>query len=294
MPFSHVLLTMLVVLVWGINFLFVKVGLTEFPPLLLCTLRFVLSSIPAIFFIKPPEAPFKMVVYYGLIMFAIQFGLVFTGMQYGMTAGMASLIMQVQVFFSMFIAMYFLGEKISAAQIIGALVSFSGIAVVAAHFDNNVSLLGFVLILGAALTWGFGNLITKQVKSANFIALIVWGTFIAIFPLLILSLLFEGPQAMLISYQQVTWHGMGALLYIVYISTWVGYGVWNWLLERHPVAVVVPFTLLIPVVGLVSSVLFLGEPFQLWKLAAGLLVIGGLCINLISTRFLVAKTQEAV
>ncbi|TAL64494.1 MAG: O-acetylserine/cysteine exporter [Legionella sp.] len=294
MPFSHILLTLLVVLVWGINFLFVKIGLQEIPPLFLCTLRFTLSSIPAIFFIKPPEAPFKIVVYYGLVMFAMQFGLVFTGMQVGMTAGMASLIMQVQVFFSMFMAMYFLGEKVTISQMIGALIGFMGIGVVALHFDNNVSFLGFILILGAATTWGVGNLITKQVKSANLISLIVWGTFVAIFPVFILSLLLEGPTQILDTYHHITWRGVGALMYIVYASTWVGYGVWNWLLERYPVSMVVPFTLLIPVVGLVSSVLFMGEPFQSWKLVAGLLIISGLCINLISSRIFAIKTQEAI
>lgn len=291
MPLSHVFVALLVVLIWGINFIFVKLGLDEISPLLLCALRFLLASVPAILFIRPPAVPFRIIAAYGLVMFALQFALLFLGMQVGMTPGMASLLMQVQVFFSMFFASILLGENPGIGQIIGALVSFSGIGLVAMHFDQNVSFLGFLFIMAAAATWGIGNLITKQMKSTNLLSVIVWGSFIACFPMFLLALIFEGPGSFVSTYEHITWKGFGALAYIVYISTWIGYGAWNWLVSRYPVGVVVPFTLLVPVVGIVSSILMLGEPFQLWKLVAGLLVISGLCINILSTRFLMAKVQ---
>ena len=291
MPFSHLLLVLLVILVWGLNFIFVKLGLVEMSPLFLCSLRFLLASLPAIFFIKPPAVPFKQIALYGIVMFAMQFGFVFCGMNVGMTPGMASLLMQVQVFFTMIFAVIFLGERPRAGQVIGALVSFSGICLVAMHFDTNISLLGFLLILAAAASWGVGNLMTKKIKTSNFMALVVWGSFAACLPMFLLSLLIEGPAAIATSYHQISWKGLGALFYIVYISTWVGYGIWGWVLNRYPVGVVVPFTLLIPVVGILSSVLILDEPFQLWKLVAGLLVISGLCINILSTRIFMARSQ---
>lgn len=285
MPIHHLLLLLLVVTIWGINFLFVKVGVQEIAPLLMCALRFFLASVPAIFFIRPPKIPFKIITAYGFVMFGMQFSLVFISMKVGMTAGMASLLMQVQVFFTLFFAIIFLKEQPNPSQIIGALVSFLGIALVALHFDNQVSLAGFLLVLAASASWGVGNLITKKIKSPNFFALVVWSSFITCFPMLALSLIFEGPSAISYSYDHLTWKGIGSLLYIVYISTIVGYGLWNWLVNSYPIGMVVPFTLLIPVVGLLASVLFLGEPFQLWKLSSGLLVISGLCINIISTRF---------
>ncbi|HRD70952.1 MAG TPA: EamA family transporter [Legionella sp.] len=291
MPISHVLLALLVVFVWGINFIFVKLGLDEISPLLLCALRFLFASIPAVFFIKPPVVSFRIVAIYGLIMFALQFSLVFTGMKVGMTPGMASLIMQVQVFFSMFFAIIFLGEKPGLGQVFGALVSFTGIGLVAFHFDQNVSLPGFLCILGAAATWGIGNLITKKIKSTNLIAVIAWGSFVACLPMFVLALIFEGPASFIASYQHITMKGMSSLFYIVYISTWVGYGVWNWLLSRYPVGVIVPFSLLVPVVGILSSILVFGEPFELWKLGAGILVISGLCINILSTRYFAFKMR---
>ncbi|BCA96639.1 O-acetylserine/cysteine exporter [Legionella antarctica] len=291
MPIPHLLLTLLVVVIWGLNFIFVKLGLEEISPLLLCAVRFFLASIPAVFFVKPPGAHFRIIALYGLVMFALQFSLVFMGMHAGMTAGMASLIMQVQVFFSMFFAVLFLGEQPSISQIAGALVAFMGIGLVAMHFDTNVSLPGFILILAAAATWGVGNLITKKIKTTNFVAIIVWGSFVACLPMFLLSFIFEGPQRIAASYHHLTWQGIGSLLYIVYASTWVGYGIWNWLLGRYSVGMIVPFTLLVPVVGILSSMLLLGEPFQLWKLNACLLVISGLCINILSPRFFMAKAQ---
>ncbi|ABQ55927.1 O-acetylserine/cysteine exporter [Legionella pneumophila serogroup 1] len=292
MPFAHLLLALLVVFVWGINFIFVKLSLEEFSPLLLCAVRFLLASVPAVFFIKPPAVPFKIIAGYGLIMFALQFALLFIGLRVGMTPGVASLLMQVQVFFSMFFAIIFLGEQPQVGQIIGALIAFIGIGVVALHFDHNVSLMGFLCILAAAASWGIGNLITKKIHSVNLIAVIVWSSFVACLPMFILSLVFEGPESFVTAYEHMTWKGIFSVLYIVYISTWVGYGVWNWLISRYPVGMVVPFTLLVPVVGILSSVFILGEPFYLWKLVAGLLVISGLCINLLTTRLFVAKTQQ--
>lgn len=292
MPISHLFLALLVAIIWGVNFLFVKLGLEEMSPLLLCALRFILASVPAIFFIKPPAMPFRMVALYGLVMFALQFSFLFIGMHTGMTPGMASLIMQVQVFFSMFFAALLLGEQPSIWQIAGALVSFMGIGLVAMHFDKNISLLSFIFILAAAATWGIGNLITKKTNSVNMIALVIWGSFIASIPMSILTLVFEGPGSIIHSCHHLTWLGATSLLYIVYASTWIGYGIWNWLLSRYPVGMIVPFTLLVPVVGILSSVLILGEPFQPWKLVAGLLVISGLCINLLSTRFFKLKIQQ--
>ncbi|STY28215.1 cysteine and O-acetyl-L-serine efflux system [Legionella wadsworthii] len=294
MPIPHLLLALLVVVVWGINFLFVSFGLEEISPLLLCALRFLFASIPAIFFIKIPQASFRMIVLYGFIMFALQFAFLFLGMSLGMPAGMASLLMQTQVFFSMFFAVAFLGEQPNIGQILGALVAAVGIGVVAMHFDSDISLLGFLFILAAAATWGFGNLITKKIKgsSSNMMAIIAWGSFVACIPMFLFAWFFEGASNFVYTYEHISWRGIGSLFYIVFISTWVGYGVWNWLMARYPVGMIAPFTLLVPIVAILSSVIVLGEPFQLWKLAAGLLVIGGLCINVLGARYFPVKVQS--
>ena len=292
MPIIHVLFALLVVIIWGVNFIFIKLSLDELSPLLLCSLRFLLASVPAIFFIKPPAVPFKIVVLYGIVMFALQFAFLFMGMHLGMTPGMASLIMQIQVFFSMLFAAIVLGERPGYGQIIGALVAAFGIGLVALHLDQDISLLGFVCILASAATWGMGNLITKKISKANMFSLVIWGCFVASIPMIILTLIVEGPASIGYSYQHISWSAISSLAYIVCISTWVGYGIWNWLISHYPVAMVVPFTLLVPVVGILSSVLILNEPFHLWKLVSGLLVISGLYINLLSSRLYKFNLQQ--
>jgi O-acetylserine/cysteine efflux transporter len=291
MSFIHLLLLLLVILIWGINFIFIKYSLVEVSPLLLCAIRFLLASIPGIFFIKLPKIPFKAVAGYGLFMFGLQFGFLFIGINTGMTPGIASLILQMQIFFSMLFAACFLGELPYIWQIAGALVSLSGIVIVASHLDNNISLSGFLCILVAAAAWGIGNLITKKYSTMNKMGLVVWGSFIASFPMLLASLLLEGLNNFSVSWQNISLRGIGSIFYIVYASTWVGYGVWNWLLSKYPVSVVVPFTLLVPIVGIVSSVLILNEPFQTWKFFAAMLVISGLGLSVFGTRFFGKKIQ---
>jgi O-acetylserine/cysteine efflux transporter len=282
---KHVILALVVVIIWGCNFIFIKFGVSEISPLFLCAIRFFLASFPLVFFIKPPKAPARMVILYGLLMFGLQFSLLFMGMKAGMTAGLASLISQVQVFFSIFFAAILLKEMPSLMQIIGALISFLGIGLVALHLNGTVTLSGFLLIIAASISWGLGNLVTKKLGQVNMIALVVWGSFVACLPLLICSLLVEGPQSIAISLHQITWLGVVSILYIVYMSTWVGYGLWNKLISDYPIATIAPFTLLVPIVGMISSVFIVGEPLQSWKIVAGLLVITGLCINIVGARF---------
>jgi len=149
----HMTLAIMVVAIWGVNFVVIKVGLKEIPPILLCALRFFLAAFPAVFFIKRPAAPLRMVIGFGLVMFSLQFALLFSGMYAGTTAGLASLLLQVQVFFTVLLAVLFLAEKPSVWQVVGALVSFSGIGLVAANLGGEISTYGLMLIIAAAASW---------------------------------------------------------------------------------------------------------------------------------------------
>lgn len=289
MPISHLVLALIVVIVWGCNFIFVKFAIDEMSPILLCAVRFLLASIPAIFFIKLPAAPLRITILYGLLTFALQFTLLFSGMAAGMPAGLTSLLLQVQVFFSILFAAVLLEESPTFWQIAGALVAFLGIIIVASHFDNHVTLLGFLLILAASASWGAGNLISKLAGKINMMALVVWGSFFSSIPLVILTLIIDGPERIHLTLQHLSTKGIISILYIVYASTWVGYGIWNWLVSRYAVATIVPFTLLVPVCAIICSVIILNEPMQAWKLFAGSLVILGLCINLLGPKLLGKK-----
>jgi O-acetylserine/cysteine efflux transporter len=277
-------LAILVVAIWGFNFVVIKVGLKELPPILLCALRFFLAAFPAVFFIKRPTVPFRNVIAFGLVMFVFQFALLFSGMYAGTTAGMASLMLQVHVFFTVALAVVFLAEQPSVWQIIGALTAFSGIGLVAAHTGGEISALGLILIVAAAASWGIGNLIAKKLGKVDMLALVVWGSLVAWPPLLLLSYILEQGNWSLEDMAHLSCPTIGAVGYIAYLSTLLGFAVWSWLLSHYPAATVAPFTLLVPVFGFTSSALALGEPLYPWKLAAAILIIAGLCINLTGAR----------
>lgn len=281
MPLRHLILALLVILIWGFNFVVIKIGLQDISPLLLCALRFFLAAFPAIFFIKPPQAPFKLVAAYALITFFLQFSCLFVGMYLGMPAGLASLVLQTHVFFTILLAVLFLGEAPNRLQIMGALIAFAGIGMVAINMNLATTMSGFVLILGAAVSWGLGNFILKKMGKINMLSLIVWGSVIALPPFVLLSVVVEGVQSISSSFHHISLLSALSVIYIVYASTWFGYGVWNWLMSQYPVTSIAPFTLLIPIVGMISSSLVLGEEIESWKIGAGLLVLLGVSINLL-------------
>ncbi|OGT56675.1 MAG: acetylserine transporter [Gammaproteobacteria bacterium RIFCSPHIGHO2_12_FULL_42_10] len=286
MRFYHLALALLVSAIWGLNFVVIHYGLKEISPQLLCMSRFAGASFPAIFFIKKPKAPFKLIILYGLVMFAIQFTLLFFGMQLGVSPSLSSLLMQTQVFLTIFLAFLFLGEKANHWQLLGAVVSFSGIVLVGRHIDGHLSLLGFILIIAAALAWSIGNLISKKIGQVNMFSLVVWGSFIAWIPLFLMSLYTEGLSDMIHIFTHLSWVSIIAVLYTTYLSTVVGYVSWNWLLSKYDAAVIVPFTLLVPIFAFLGATLLLREPLQPWKLIAATLVVTGLCISLLAQRLI--------
>ena len=278
---NHFLLALLIVFIWGMNFVVIRVGLNGFPPMLLCAVRFGLASLPWIFFLPRPKAPLKDIIGYGLCTFALQFAFLFTGIHLGLSPGLASLVLQIQVFFSVALAAVAFRDRPSAWKVYGALISYVGIGIVAAHVGSGVSFAGLVLTLLAALSWAAGNMFSKRVEAKSPLALVVWGSLVAFPAVLILSMTMEGPAVIVASLKSASIPTVGAVLYIVYLSTHVGYGLWGFLLNTYPTAVVVPFTLLVPVFGFLSSAFFFGEELPTWKLLASAIVIAGLAFNLL-------------
>ncbi|NNM43808.1 MAG: EamA family transporter [Chlamydiae bacterium] len=286
MKLAHLLLTLLITAVWGFNFVAIKAGLEEIPPILLCAIRFFLTSIPFLLFIKRPTSSFKLVVLYGLVMFALQFCLLFIGMYAGVTAGLAAILLQIQVFFTVLLAVLFFKEKLTKWQIIGGLVSCLGIALVGMNLEGDLTLLGFILVITAAAFWGTGSVIAKKIGKINVIELVVWGSLVAWPPLLLVSLLVEGPAQIASSLHNISWLSVVSILYITVASTMLGFGVWNWLIHRYPLSTMAPFLLLVPIFAMLGSTLTLGEELQLWKVISGVLVIAGLGLNFLAGHFL--------
>lgn len=287
----HICLAILTAAIWGCNFIFITLALKDLPPYLLCVLRFFFSCFPIIFFLPKPDADFKLILGYGMLMFGIQFAFLFGGMYAGMPPGLTSLVFQSQVFFSLFMAAIFLKETPSPLQLLGAVVSFTGLGVVWVNYTDATSWLGFLLIIGAAAAMGGGNLFSRKLIHVNPYSLVAWGSLFSLFLLIPLSLYIEGPALIGVSLLHISWMTIGALSFTVYISTWVGYGAWNKLLRQYSIAAVIPFTLLVPVFGILCSHVVLDEPIQKWKLWAAWLIILGLGINVLGSRILLRRQK---
>jgi O-acetylserine/cysteine efflux transporter len=284
MRIVHMMLALLLVAIWGFNFVFIQFALEDMSALMLCMMRFLLASLPMLFFIKKPKTSWFLLCSYGLLIFALQFLLLFWGMHLGVTAGLAGLLVQVQVFFSLFFAVVVFKEQVSRWQIMGACISFAGVGVVFMHVGGDVSFPGLLLIMGASLSWGFGSMVIKKIGPVHPMGLVVWGSFIAFVPLCCICLMIEGPAKMMMTLEHISTRGLLSVFYIAYASTWIGYGIWNWLLSSYEIGLVMPFTFLVPIFAMLGSILVFDEAMQFWKISAGILVILGLMINLISAR----------
>jgi O-acetylserine/cysteine efflux transporter len=286
----HLLLILTVVIIWGVNFVAIKIALSAIPPILLCFARF-LFCLPALFLVKRPPMPFIQIATYGLVMFVLQFCLLFVGMRSGITPGLASVLLQLQSFFAIAFAILFMKEKYHPRQGVGALVAFLGILLIAAHIGGDVKLSGVILVLSAATLWATGSVLAKRMKGSG-LSLVAWGSLFACLFLLPLSFLIDGQEAIFEACQNLSWIHVGAVSYIAILSTLFGFGTWNWLLQRYPLSKVAPFTLLVPMVGILSSALFLGEELQWWKIVSALLIIGGVGVNVLAAPAS-APAQEA-
>ncbi|MGI9024728.1 MAG: EamA family transporter [Burkholderiaceae bacterium] len=288
---ADIFLTLAVVVIWGANFVVMKIGLDVLPPLLFTFLRFLLAAVPLVFFVRRPAVPLRLIAAYGITQFAIQFALLFGGMKLGMPAGLSSLVIQLQAFFTIGLAALMLAERPRAAQLVGAAIALAGMGLVAIHIESRTTLIGLAMVIAAGVSWAFGNIYTKRIAlyaqasgvKVEALQIVAWGSLVAVPPLALLSLVVEGPALIHHALIAIDWRIAAAVLFNSYATTIFGFGAWSVLMRRYPTATVAPFTLLAPIVGMGSATLFLGETMHWWAIAAGLLVLAGLSINQFST-----------
>ncbi len=277
------MLALLIILAWGVNFVVIRWGLDELPPILLGALRFSLVAFPAVLFIRPPKLPLKWLLAYGSTISLGQFALLFSAMHAGMPAGLASLVLQAQAIFTLIFALIFLGEHWHKMQLVALLIAASGLALLASKTaDNSSTAIGFLLTLAAAAAWGLGNIINRkigQLGSVNLLSLVVWSALIPPLPFILLSYWLEGPELIYNSLSQMGPKSMLAVLYLAGVATIFGYSSWAHLLRHYPASQVAPLTLMVPVVGLITAWLALGETLGLWQLVGIVLVMLGLLVN---------------
>ncbi len=281
LPLSHLLLALAIVAVWGTNFEVIKLSLDAFPPFLFAALRYTFAFLPLAFFIPRPKVSWANMCAYGVAIGVGQFGILFFAIDGRISPGLASLVVQTQVFFTIGFAMFFAKERLKLYQAVAVSVSMTGLAIIALHTDANTTFLGLALVVLAGLAWGMGNTVSRRAGSINMLAYVVWASVFSLPPLFLISWIFEGGwEQMSTSISSAPMSAWAGVFWQSWGNTVFGYAAWAWLLSKHPAAVVAPAPLLVPIFGMGASVYFLSEPLPLWKILAAGLVITGLIVNL--------------
>ncbi|MFF9144182.1 EamA family transporter [Streptomyces sp. NPDC014861] len=281
---AHIALAALVAAVWGVNFVVIEIGLDHFPPLLFSALRFLVAALPAVFLVGRPKVAWKWIIAVGLALGVAKFGLLFLGMDLGAPAGLSSLVLQVQAVFTALLAFAVLGERPARRALLGMAVALAGIGVAAVDEGTSGPVTGFVLVIAAAAAWGVSNVCTRRAAPPDALNWMVWVSTVPVLPLLGLSLLLEGPERDLAALRALDWTGVGVIVYVAWVATVFGFGAWGWLLRRHPASSVAPFSLLVPVFGMSSAALFLGEPVSPLRWVAAALLVGGVALTSLAAR----------
>jgi len=281
---AHLALAVLVAAIWGLNFVVIEVGLEDFPPLLLSALRYALAALPLIVLGGMPALRWRWVLAVGVAIGVVKFSLLFIGMDVGMPAGLASLVLQAQALFTVVLAGAVLGERIAGSQVAGLAIAFAGLALVAGGLDGAATPEGFALVIAAAAAWGVGNLALKRAAPADPLRFMTVMCLVPPVPLLALSLAFEGPREIGDALAGADARGVGAVLYLAFAATTVGWGLWGHLIGTYAASTVAPFSLLVPIFGLSFAALLLGEPVSGRDVGAAVLVLGGVLLTVRASR----------
>jgi DME family drug/metabolite transporter/O-acetylserine/cysteine efflux transporter len=298
MTAKDMLLALAIIFIWGFNFVVIAWGIEGIPPLLLGGLRFLLVALVGSLFFKRPKTPLKWWFAYAIPISFLQFAFLFSAMANGMPAGLASLALQSQALFTLIFAMLFLKESIKSYQILAIIIAAMGLIFIAqSHDSQTMTVLGFALTLAGAASWAIGNIANKTISQKGYAAnvnLIIWSAWIPPIPFFIASYWVEGPDLIITSLSNFNLQSAIALLYLSILATVVGYGLWSYLLKKYPAAQVAPLTLGVPVVGLSSAALVLGETINQTQWVGISLVVLGLLVNTfgrhIFTRLFKTKT----
>jgi len=299
MSFKDTLLGLLIIIIWGVNFLAISFALDGLPPLLMGALRFSLVFLIGFLFVKKPNIPIKWMVAYAMLISFGQFAFLFSAMSLGMPAGLASLVLQSQGLFTLIFAALFLSEKVKSAQILSMVVAGAGLCVIASTGkDSSMTLIGFLLTIVGALSWALGNVVNRIINNQGYkpgIDLVIWSAWIPVLPFFLSSYIFEGADLVIDSFSNFGWISFIALCYLAIAASIVGYGLWSYLLGRYPAGTVAPLSLGVPIVGISVSGYFLNETITSTQWVGIILVFLGLMVNAFGGKLAVKlKLKKAI
>jgi O-acetylserine/cysteine efflux transporter len=275
----HVALAVLVAAIWGVNFVVIRVGLDAMSPLLFCALRFAAAALPALFFVGRPQAPMRWIVATGLALGVAKFSLLFAGIAAGLPAGLSALILQSQAVFTVVFAAVLLNDRPGPRRVAGLALSGAGIALIASRLGLDRPLGGFALVVAAGAAWGLANLAIRKAGPTDMLNFMVWVSAVATPPLVALTLIVDGPAYVGRALRGLDLTALGAIGFIAWISTLVGFGLWGRLISWYGASTVAPFAALAPVFAIVSTALLLGERVTVFDAVGGVAVLGGVVLG---------------
>lgn len=274
----HTFLAVIVGLIWGSNFIAIKFGLDEMSPILFSGLRQLVAALP-ILFIKKPNVSWSTLAGISFFQGTVAFPLGFMSVSYGLSCGIASLVMQTQVFFTLGLTMLLFGQRPSKQQLVGILCAFAGMGIIAWQSHGGDTLVGFLICLASAATWAVSNLFYQKVGKADILGVVVWASALSPLPLFLASFGIEGVETVTTSLNNISWVGIVCILIAACISTWVGSSIWGHLTRTYGAQTVAPYSLLVPVFGILSGWLFLGETLTALSILASTFIFTGLTIH---------------
>lgn len=285
-------LALSVVTLWGANFTVIKLGLSGVPPMLLVVLRYILAALPAVFFVKPPPLRWHTIAAYGMTVGVGQFACLFFAMSKGMPAGVASVVLQSQVFFTLFFAAILLKESIKSSQILGLAVAAFGLFLIGGNGGGGgtfaaIPKVSFLLTILAAGFWGLSNIVVRfadqqcasRGEKLNMLSLVVWSSLVPPIPLLGFALLLDSPDTLLNAVLHLSGSSIFSVFYLAFCATLFGYYFWSTLIAKYPATKVAPLSLLVPVTGLITAQLVLGEALTKMQWLGCMTILIGLLIT---------------
>lgn len=280
----HTLLALLVVSIWGLNFVAIDIGLADVPPLVFLAMRFVLVAIPAVFFIPPPAIGWRNILLIGAFLSLGQFTLLYLALGLGMPPGLASLLLQTQIVFSVVVSALVLREHPTRRQLIGIAIGMAGLVVVVIGHSQAAGWLPLVITLLAALSWAIGNVLSRRARVASGLSLVVWSGLVVPIPALALALLVNGPTVVAHALTHLSPTAIMSTAYTAVAASLVAYTIWNSLLARYPTSAIVPFTLLVPIIGILAAWVVYREQPTASELIGGAIMLGGLAAAVVNWR----------
>lgn len=280
----HVVLAVLITAIWGVNFSVIKLGLATVDPFILAGIRFSLCALPAIFFIRKPDVPWRYIIGYGLVFGIGLWGVVNLGIKAGLSAGIASLVLQFSAFFTILLGGWVFKEALTRFQILGMLIALAGLLCIIKISDGSVSVPGVLLVLVGAASWSVANVINKKASTKDVFGFLVWSSAFAPIPLFALDYAVNGSAGYTAFVHQVDTTAVLSILFQVYPNTLFAYWIWNSLLKTYPVSTVAPLSLLVPIFGMLGSVMVFNESVPVSKVLAVVLIVLGLAVGLYGQR----------